>query len=106
MGAVMGVFTCPKVEYRNTGISATVMARACAMDIPSPCFIDILVRERAGGHVRALPGSHPPPHRVYFLLRVQPAKGLGCLAAGDIHLLSLARFQLPPVDSSNDCRAA
>lgn len=28
-------FTCPKVVYRNTGISATVMASACIMDMPS-----------------------------------------------------------------------
>lgn len=34
--------TCPKVEYRNTGISATVMAKACMMDTPSVCLIDIL----------------------------------------------------------------
>lgn len=38
------VYTCtwPKVEYRNTGISATVMAKACMMDMPSACLIDIL----------------------------------------------------------------
>lgn len=35
------VFTCPKVEYRNTGISATVMAKAWMMGIPSACFNDI-----------------------------------------------------------------
>lgn len=28
-------FTCPKVVYRNTGISATVMARAWITDMPS-----------------------------------------------------------------------
>lgn len=33
--------TCPKVEYRNTGISATVMAKACMMDMPSALLNDI-----------------------------------------------------------------
>ena len=35
------IFTCPNVEQRKAGISATVMAKAWAMDIPSARWTDI-----------------------------------------------------------------
>lgn len=68
------VFTCPKVEYRNTGISATVMAKAWMIGIPSACLNDISEMK--------LPKSYGSPKlrsrltEPSFLLQGQPAQGL------------------------------
>lgn len=92
------MFTWPNVEYRNTGISATVMAKAWMMGIPSACLNDISELK--------MPLSYSSPKLIFTvmevpcMLRDQPADGLLMN-----HLSSSTSRHAVHAGPASDCRS-